>query len=192
MIDRSINTDALKVLVDAHRANHDNAGSRGFACIDLYGPDGQPKLRRVVKNLITDLGDDYEAKKIITAIAPANAAAPSAATCMKLGTGSTAVAKAGAGAGIVTYLSGSNLAFDATYPQTANLGAGLGVTAVYRVTWAAGVATSATINECVIAITNANSTSVAADCYSRILTGLVNKGALDSLQITWSWKLLGA
>lgn len=192
MLDASLSRDAVQIVLDRHRDHKDDAGSRGWAAVEVFGPDGERKLLRVVPNLITDVGDDYEAKKVITGIAPANAAAPSAATCMKLGTGSTAVAKNGAGAGIVTYLTGSNAAFDATYPQTANLGAGAGVTAVYKCTWAAGTATSATINECVIAITNADSTSAAANCYSRILTGTVNKGALDSLAITWSWKLLGS
>lgn len=192
MQDHSLIEDSVQVVLDRHRGARDESGVRGFAVIDLIGPDGVIKQRKVVKNLITDAGDDYEAKKVITSIAPANASAPTAAVCMKLGTGTTAVAKAGAGGALVTYLSGSNLAFDSTYPQTSNLGAGLGVTAVYKTTWAAGVATSSTINEAVIANDNANATSTAANTYSRILTGTVNKGAGDSLAITWSWKFLGA
>jgi len=191
MQDYSLTEDAVQLVLDRQRGARDEVGNRGFACIDLIGPDGEVKWRTVVKNLITDAGDDYEAKKVIAAIAPANAAAPTAAACMKLGTGSTAVAKSGAGSSLVTYLTASNIAFDATYPQTSNLGAGLGVTAVYKCTWAAGVATSATINEAVIANDNANATSTAANTYARILTGTVNKAAGDSLAITWSWKFLG-
>lgn len=191
MQEHSITRDAFQVVLDRHRERNDNAGFVGVAAIELFGPDGQRKLLQVVDNLITDAGDDYTAKMVITGIAPANATVPTKAVCMKLGTGTTAVAKAGAGGALVTYLTASNLAFDATYPQTANLGAGLGVTAVYKTTWAAGVATSATINEAVIANDNANATSTAANTYARIITGTVNKGALDSLAITWSWKYLG-
>jgi hypothetical protein len=192
MQDHSIIEDAVAIAMERGFVAPDLAGITGFAVIELVGPDGELKVRRLQKNLITDAGDGYEAAKVIAAIAPANAAAPTAAVCMKLGTGSTAVAKAGAGGALVTYLTASNVAFDATWPKVVNLGAGLGQTAEYKSTWAAGVATSATINEAVIANDNANATSTAANTYSRILTGLVNKGALDSLAITWSWKFLGA
>jgi len=82
-------------------------------------------------------------------------------------------------------------AFDATYPQSSALGTNLGTNAVYRSTWAAGVATSSTINEAVIvndAGTNATSTS--ANTYARTVLTTVNKGASDSLVITWNWKYL--
>jgi len=115
-------------------------------------------------------------------------------TGMKLGTGATAAAKSGAGGALVTYLSGSNVTFDATYPQTANLGAGLGVNAVYRCTWAAGVATNGAITEVVIVNDAAtNATSTAGNTASRALFGsAINKTATDSLVVTWNWKALGA
>ena len=58
-------------------------------------------------------------------------------TGMKLGTGSTAPAKSGAGAAVVTYLTGSNKAFDATFPTAV---AGV---VTYKRTYAAGEATYA-------------------------------------------------
>jgi hypothetical protein len=102
------------------------AGLVGFGVAELRSANGTLLRAEPFCNLITDAGDLYQAQKVITAIAPANATAPTAVTGMKLGTGSTAAAKNGAGAALVTYLTGSNLTFDATYPQTSNLGAGLG------------------------------------------------------------------
>jgi hypothetical protein len=112
---------------------------------------------------------------------------------MKLGSGGTAVAKSGAGGALVTYITASNVAFDSSYPQTANLGGGLGVNSVYKTTWAAGTATNSAITE--VAIVNdqaTNATSTAANTYSRALITSVNKTASDSLAITWNWKALGA
>lgn len=165
----------------------------GFYRIEVFGPDGTLKDSREGHNLITDAGDLYYAGKAIAAISPANASAPTAMSGMKLGTGTTAVAKAGAGGALVTYLSGSNAAFDATYPQTSNLGAGLGVTAVYKTTWGAGVATNSAITEAVIVNdAGTNATTSAANTASRIVFTAIDKQAADTLAITWSHKFLGA
>ncbi len=154
------------------------------------------EVKQVVEftNLVTDAGDLYLAQKAIVGISPANEASPTAVTGMKLGTGSTAVAKAGAGAALITYLTASNATFAATYPQTENLGSGLGVNAVYQCVWAAGVATNAAITEVVIVNDAAtNATSSAANTISRALFGTaINKTATDSLTVTWRHKLLGA
>lgn len=184
--------DALHEALAAARAlTPDGMGMVGYGVAELTDGDGRRKQLVPFHNLITDAGDLYIAGKIIAAIAPASPSAPTAANGMKLGTASTAATKTDAGLG--TYLTASNVAFDATYPQTANLGAGLGVNAVYRTTWAAGVATSATINE--VAIVNDQATNAdtsAANTYSRAVLTTVNKTASDSLAITWNWKALGA
>jgi hypothetical protein len=186
--------DALHAAYDAARLLvPDGLGMVGYGVVELIDGDGRTKQLVPFHNLITDAGDLYVAGKVIAAIAPASASAPTAANGMKLGTGATAVAKSGAGAALVTYLSGSNVAFDASYPQTANLGAGLGVNSVYRTTWAAGVATSSAITE--LAIVNdqvTNATSTAANTYSRALITSVNKTSSDSLACTYNWKALGA
>lgn len=113
---------------------------------------------------------------------------------MKLGTGSTAVAKSGAGAGLVTYLSGSNKAFDATFPShVSNAGAGTVVT--YKRTYAAGEATTGSpITEVVLFLDFlADATSAVADTICRaLLTGIGSKGATDTLTVTWTHTLLGA
>lgn len=184
--------DALHAAFAAARAlTADGMGMVGYGVAELVDGDGRLKQLVPFHNLITDAGDLYVAGKVITAIAPASPSAPTAANGMKLGTASTAATKTDAGLG--TYLTASNVAFDASYPQTANLGAGLGVNAVYKTTWVAGVATSATINE--VAIVNdqaTNADSTAANTYSRAVLTTVNKTASDSLAVTWNWKALGA
>jgi hypothetical protein len=185
--------------LDALHAAHDAAsglagdgvGLVGYGVAHLMDGDGKTKLLVPFRNLITDAGDLYYAGKAIVGISPANPSAPTAANGMKLGTASTAATKTDAG--LATYLTGSNVAFDSTYPQTANLGSTLGVNAVYKTTWGAGVATSATINE--VAIVNdqaSNLDSSAANTYSRAVLTTVNKTASDSLAVTWNHKFLGS
>jgi hypothetical protein len=185
-------TDALHAAHDAARTEFgDRVGVVGYGVAELRDGDGRTKQLVPFKNLITDAGDLYIAGKVIAAIAPASPSAPTAANGMKLGTTATAATKTDAG--LIAYLTASNVAFDATYPQTANLGSTLGVNAVYRTTWAAGVATSATINE--VAIVNdqaTNADSTAPNTYSRAVLTTVNKTASDSLAVTWNWKFLGA
>jgi len=179
----------------AHLSRADHAGTVGYGVIHLYEGDPVEGTKAIVPfgNLITDAGDLYIAGKIIAAISPAAPAAPTAANGMKLGTGTTAVTKAGVAAALVTYLTASNVVFDASFPATVNLGAGLGVNSQYKTTWAAGVATNAAITE--VAIVNdqaTNATTTAANTYSRAVFTAVAKGAADSLAITYNYKVLGA
>jgi hypothetical protein len=185
--------DCLEAAHDLATQLHDGAGFVGYGVVELTDGDGNLKSLSPFANLITDAGDLYTAQKVIVGIAPAAPSAPTAMSGMKLGTGTTAVAKNGAGAALVTYLAGSNLAFDATFPSTANLGAGAGVNAVYKATWAAGVATNAAITEAVIVNdAGTNATSTAANTGSRAIITTTNKGANDTLAITWNWRYLGA
>jgi hypothetical protein len=172
----------------------DLASMVGKVDVFLFGPDGALRLHQRFRNLVTDAGDGYYVAKAVTGIAPASASAPSPVTGMKLGTGSTAAAKSGAGAGLVTYLSGSAKTFDTTYPKVVDLGSGLGVSAVYRCTWAPGEATSANINELVIVNDAAtNATSTAANTISRsVTTSALDKGAEDTLVVAWQHTFLGS
>lgn len=193
-----LTSDERAALLDAwelaRRLPASRVGLVGYGIAHLIGPDGGTRQLVPFANTITDAGDTYVAGKIIAAIPPVSPGAPTAASGMKLGTGSTAVNKgAGTGIALTTYLTGSNAAFDASYPQTAALGTNLGTNAIYRTTWAAGTATSATINEVVIANdAGTNLTSSAPNTYSRSVFGsVINKGASDSLAVTWNWKALG-
>jgi hypothetical protein len=187
-------TDAMYAAHNAARALvPDGVGLVGYGVAHLLDGDGRTKQLVPFSNLITDAGDLYYAGKAIVGISPANATAPTAANGMKLGTVSTAATKAGATSFIGTYITASNLVFDSTYPQTANLGTTLGVNAVYKTTWAAGTATSSTINEVTIVNDQATNTGgAAASTYSRAVLTTVNKTATDSLAVTWNHKFLGA
>lgn len=147
-------------------------------------------------NLITDTGDTYYAAQAVVGVAPAGHTAPTLVTGMKLGTGTTAVSKNGAGAALVTYNTAltANKVFDATFPTSASLGGGLGAQVGYQVTWGAGLSTQSGIAEVVI-VTDAavDATSIASATICRaLLSPTVNKGPSDTLAVTWTHKFLGA
>lgn len=166
---------------------------RGYYALTLLDSDGHIKFQETGSNLITDAGDLYYATRGVSAVVPAAPADATKVTGMKLGTGTTAAAKNGAGAALVTYTSGSNVVFDATFAKTNNLGAGLGVEAQYQVTWPAGTATNSALTEAVIVNdASTNATSTAANTISRIVFTAIDKQASDILIILWKHKFLGA
>lgn len=173
----------------------------------LTGPDGQPvhrsnmqvmgiveavltdaagavKGRCVTHNLVTSVGDQLYASR------GAGLTSSAVPTGMKLGTGSTAVAKSGSGSALTTYLAGSNKAFDATFPSAT------GGVASYKRTYAAGEATTASAITEVVIVTDTiatDATSSEANTVARaLLTGIGSKGASDTLTITWTHTVLGA
>lgn len=163
------------------------AGARGLVVAELFDEDGRLKARCEARNIITQVGEQMYGER---GGAPSGVTPPAAPTGMKLGTGSTAVAKTGAGAALVTYLTNSHQAFDATFPTSALSGSGNNPRRItYKVTYAAGKATSASaITEAVIVNeTLADATSAAAATVARVLlTGIGSKGASDTLTVTWT------
>ena len=113
--------------------SNEKSGIKGKVDWVLTGPDGEVKDRGVSYNLITDVGDALYGSRAIAGINSNGVSADTQPTGMKLGTGTTAVAKNGAGAALATYLSGSNLAFDSTFP-TEDQSAGTGYVATYKCT----------------------------------------------------------
>lgn len=173
--------------------SNDNNGLTGHLLIQLWDEDGNLKHEETVKNLITTAGDLYYATRGAAAVVPATPADATKVTGMKLGTTNTAVAKSGTGSKLAAYLPGSNVVFDATYPTVTAVGGDGGYNINYRVTWPAGTATSASLVEAVIvndAAANADSSS--ANTIARVIFSTINKGASDSLTITWTHKFLGA
>lgn len=179
-------TDGLIVATARPRGQKNIALALGTVVAELHDKNGLLIARSVSKNLITDVGDELYASRgagLTTSAVP---------TGMRLGTGSTAVAKNGAGSYIVTYLSDSNRAFDATFPSST------GGVVTYKRTYAAGEATSGSpITEVVIntdTITNDNATTATeANTISRaLIAGVSSKGASDTLTITWTHTILGA
>lgn len=188
-------TDAVSVALSrASDLVSDGPAVVGYGVAVVTGPDGAVKVCVPFANRITTAGDEYYARKAIVGIAPAGATAPTAVTGMKLGTDSaTAAAKSGAGAALVAYVAGSNVAFAASYPQVAAVGGDGGWNATYQAVWAAGVGTSTDIEEVVIVTDSAtNATSTAANTISRAILTTVNKGASDTLTVTWTHKFNGA
>jgi len=188
MIDQTSLTDGAMATSDFQRPGVDLARIKGLVTVELFGPDGERKQLIEGDNLITQVGDQIYGER-----GAGVSGAPAAPTGMRLGTGTTAVAKTGAGAAIVTYVTGSNLAFDSTYPQSALNGSARRLT--FRCTWAAGVATATGIAEAVI--TNESPLTdvagVAGNTMARfLLSPTVNKGALDSLVITWTHDFQGS
>lgn len=181
-------TDGIVALAAYGRPLDDRAGLSGWLEVDLYDEEGQLKLHIVTKNLITQVGDEYYGERAAGIASP-----PDQVTGMRLGTGTTAVAKTGAGAAIVTYVSASNKAIDGSFPSSALSGSSRRIQ--WKTTWAAGEATATGIAE--VVITNedplTNVAGTAANTISRaLLSPTVNKGASDTLAVTWNHDLLGA
>jgi hypothetical protein len=141
------------------------------------------------ENLVTDVGDGHISKRII------EGDTEDIITGMKLGNDSaTAEAKNGAGAGMVTYISGSNEALDAA-PTDATKGAGAGWRSTFICTWIAGDVTDSDIEE--VCLTNqtalADNTSAIADTIARyIFAAPIDKQSGDSLEVTWQIDVQGA
>lgn len=161
------------------------AVARGQVTVEVIDSEGNLKYTETVKNLITAVGDQFYAGRAALA-----SGLPGAVTGMKLGTGSTAVAKTGSGAALTTYLAGSNKALDGGYPSAA------GGVATYRRTYAPGEATTASPITEVALVTDSiatDATSTAANTISRaLLTGIPSKNAGDTLIVTWTHTILGS
>jgi hypothetical protein len=141
----------------------------------------------------------------LTAIASAAAQCYPVVNVMKLGTGAWVAPNktTPTGQDLFTYTAGQSgatctKAFDATYPQFSNLGNGLGDYTVYKTTWAAGDATTNGLTEIALcaehpstdtALTSGATKGIVAHAQ---LSPTVNKGALDTLAVTWNLKFLGS
>lgn len=163
----------------------ERTGIRGTVVAELYGPDGELKARCQTHNLVTSIGDQYYAGRAVL-----SAGLPAQVTGFRLGTGSTAPAKSGAGAELAAYLAGSNKAPDAGYPTAV---AGV---ATWRRTFGPGEGTSASpITEAVLvtdAIASDTTSAAAATIARALIDGIASKGAEDTLVVTWSHELVGA
>lgn len=172
---------------------NDKALLAGWVVVERFNADGVLVERSENHNLVTQVGDQMYAERGAGIASP-----PASPTGIRLGTGATtganAVDKTGTGATLATYLSGSNKAFDATYPSSALNGAARRIT--YKRTFAPGEATTTSaITEAVIVndtiATDATSTS--ANTIARgVITGISEKDSGDTLTVTWYHDLLGA
>ncbi len=178
-----------QVLVEMHRVREveEKVGLKGIVTVELFGPDGELKYYERARNLITDYGDDMIATRMFDD-------AIEIVTGMKLGTGATAAAKNGAGATLVTWLTTSNEALDATATE-ATKGAGSGWRTTFVCTWVAGDITNAALAEVVLTnetpLTSAD--SAVGDVIARfVFSSTIDKQAADTLVVTWQVDILGA
>ena len=137
---------------------------RGECLVEVFGPDGELKDSRHVKNLIVTTGRDAIMDLIL--------ASPTLGKpgWMAVGTGSTAPVAGNTALG-------TELDRNALTSKTRSGGV---VTMVGD--WAAGDATNAAIAEA--GIFDAASTG---NLHSRATFTAINKGASDTLKITWTW-----
>ncbi len=185
LTEQSTVDDEVRTALTRGRDTVDELGLAGEVTVTLTGADGTVKHHGTYRNIVTQIGDQYYGERAAGIASP-----PAQVTGMKLGTGSTAVAKTGAGAALVTYLSNSHQAIDGSYPQSSLSSGKRRIT--WQATWAAGKATTASaITEVVIVNeTLADSTSAAAATIARALvTGVPSKEAGDSLTVTWTHDL---
>lgn len=160
----------------------------GHGFWELFDEDGDLTDCGEFTNLITQVGDQYYGERAAGIASP-----PAQVTGMQLGTGSTAVAKTGAGAALVTLVAASLVAIDGGFPTSALNGAARRIQ--WKTTWAAGTATSNGIAEVALVnqSTGTQTVAPAAATISRaLLSPTVNKGAGDTLAVTWNHDLTGA
>lgn len=186
--------DSHVALLERRSHAQDFCGIRGNGVARLWSPSlfvpGKMLLAQEVEfeNLVTQVGDQYYGERAAGIGSP-----PNQVTGMRLGTGSTAVAKTGAGAAIVTYTTGSSIAISGGFPTSSIPASSRRIQ--WQTLWAAGIATVSGLNE--VVITNetplTNVAGSAANTISRaLLSPVINKGASDTLTITWNHDLLGA
>jgi hypothetical protein len=158
--------DQLRGRIRRGAGLRDSCEVRGHCHVELRGRDGRLKEVRDVRNLVVTTGRDAIIERLDSA---PTTAAPSH---MEVGTG--AVAPVAGNTTLGTALDRNAL--------TSNIAAGGVLTMIGN--WAAGDATNAAITEA--GVFNAASSGV---MYSRATFTAINKGASDTLQITWTYTL---
>lgn len=173
-----------------HLRERAEAALAGLVIAELWDADGELRDLVSAENLITQVGDQYYGERAAGITSP-----PNQIVGMKLGTGTTAVAKTSTGAALVTYLVGSNVLIASGFPTSSLTADTIPKRRItWKSSWAAGVATNAAISEAALFNdANANATSLAAATPARVLLSpVVNKGAGDTLDLTWNHDLVGA
>ncbi len=169
--------------------------TQGVVTFELRGPDGKLKDRRVVHNLVTDVGDIYFSQL------PYGTKVAAALNSMMLGSYAAEAAKSGDGSfigaqsyGWEDYINASNHAVDASSPKA---GASANI-CLWQHTWAAGEVVSAAINRVALlknvdSVTNTGEASAANTWAIALLPDKpINKVASDTLLVTWNITFLGA
>lgn len=186
-IDKAGIRDSLAQLAEYGRIDSERFGLTGCGLAVVRNELGEITQEVEFTNLVTQVGDQYYGDRA------AAIGSIAAITGMQLGTGTTAPAKTGAGAAIVTLVASSLVALTGGFPTSALNGSSRRIQ--YQTLWGAGVATATGIAE-VALVNQATATQTAAPAANTIaralLSPVVNKGASDTLTVTWNNDLLGA
>ncbi len=138
----------------------------GEVDIELYDKDNILKEKRTVKNLVVNVGLAHIAKRLV------NAASPNEMAYMALGTSSTAVASGNTL--LASELVGSR--------QEATRSADNAGKVTYATTYIAGVATGSLVEAGIFNDSN----YLGTDMLCRTVFSVIEKGADDTLSISWS------
>ena len=167
-------------------ARLDHVGMFGWGWADLSDAEsGTLKQRSYFGNLITTVGDEYYCRR------GANVSPGTVPTGMRLGYGSTAVAKSGAGAAIVSYESGKSASqpWDGSFPTCAAIGSDVGWRITWKVTWDTGEGNLTSAIAEVVVTNESGPTDVAGNAANTISRALVSptvtKTSSDTLAVTW-------
>lgn len=150
---------------------NDKLKMTGDVSLVLRGADGQVKETREIKNLVVNAGLAYVISRMV-------GTAKAVMSHMALGSGTTAAA---AGNTDMESILGSREALDSTTISGSN-----NEKVIYVASFEAGDATGAVTEA---GIFNASSSG---DMLCRTVFAVVNKGANDSLQVTWTITLAAA
>jgi hypothetical protein len=145
---------------------NDSIKMKGRLNIVLTGPDGELKEQLEVDNLVVTVGKNF----IASSMAKTTTNSPAAMTHMEVGT-STQAAAVGDTA-LITPVSGSRVALTSTTVTNNNV--------AYVATFPAGTGTGALTEA---GIFNASSSGT---LLCRTVFSVINKGAADTLGITWT------
>ena len=143
---------------------HSQMGIKGKAHIQLFGPDGKLKEERIILNTVTELMDAQVADAM-----------------SDQGDGTVDFMAVGTGTGQTSASTGLATSLDRNALDSTTQGAGAADNdVVYVCTWAAGDGTGAITEAGVMRDDDNNFLMLYADF------SVVNKGAADSLVITWT------
>ena len=156
--------DALEVSVGRGGSFGESLPVRGHVLVELFGPDGELKAHREIDNLVVDAGESHIADQLSSS--PGGAAMG----WMAIGTGATAPAFGNTALG--TEIDRNALT---SRTDSANV-------VTYVGNWAAGDGTNSAITEAGIF----NQSSVGGTMLARATFTAINKGASDTLAITWT------
>ena len=180
--------DSIEQLAEFGRIDSERFGILGSGLAVVRNELGVVTQEIEFDNLVTQVGDQYYGERAAGIASP-----PAQVTGMQLGTGTTAPAKTGAGAAIVTLVAASLVAISGGFPTSTIPGSARRIQ--WQTLWSAGTATATGIAEVALVNQSTGTQTVApaaATIARALLSPTVNKGASDTLTVTWNHDLLGA